>query len=278
MSSANSYRLMALLLAATILVSGCNAFEGFDRNLNSGDHAAIAGEAKLELAAANYAKAHELYDRLVEENAVNDEIWRGRAASLAGLAGFNMFNILNILQNGALPPDTAPVIFKAALSITDAKLLEEAITDMNKLVQPGNDDRLFRSLMAPLAAARRLLAKYDTNLSKKLDLPDQIDFDTNDDKTLSWQQLYSRFTDPITAFSLERAFIELTLALDGRGTPWTTISPVQGVNHTGTYTPANRSMILAVGNFATILQQANVRFELSEAQFKSELVSLDGAN
>jgi predicted small secreted protein len=278
MSSANSYRLMVLLLAASMLISGCNAFEGFDRSVTSGDHAAIAGEAKLELASANYAKAFELYDRLVNENAANDEIWRGRAGALAGLAGFNMFSVLNILQNEALPPDTSPVIFKAALSITDAELLEKAITDMNKLIQPGNDDRLFRSLMAALSAARRLFAKYDTNLSKKLDLPDQIDFDTNDDKTLSWQQLYSRFSDDTAAFSLERSFIELTQALDGRGSEWLTVSPIQGVNHKGTYTPANRSMILAVGNFATVLQQANAWFDASEAKFKSELVSLDGAN
>jgi predicted small secreted protein len=272
----NQYRLLALLLTASLLISGCNAFEGFDRNMNDSDFSAIAGEARLELAAANYVKARELYDRLVKEYGGDEEAWRGRAASLAGLAGFNMFNVLNILQNDASTPDT--IIFKAALTITDPELLEEAITDMNRIVQPGNDDRLFRSLMATLAAARRLLAKYDTNLSKKLDTPDQIDFDTNDEKTLTWPQLYSRLTDTTSAFSLERAFIELTLALDGRGSEWQTVSPIQGVNFTGTYTPANRSTILAVGNFATILQQANAWFDASEANFKAELLSLDGAN
>ncbi|PKL45046.1 MAG: hypothetical protein CVV41_02860 [Candidatus Riflebacteria bacterium HGW-Riflebacteria-1] len=274
----HSHRLMALLLAATLLISGCNVFEGFDRNMNDSDYAAIAGEANLELASGNYIKAHELYNRLIDEYSATEEVWRGRAGALAGLAGFNMFNVLNILQNEAIPPDTAPVIFRAAMTITDRKLLEEAITDMNRITQAGNDDRLFRSLMAALAAARRLLEKYDTNLSKKLDTPDQIDFDTADDKTLSWQQLYSRLTDQTSAFSLERAFVELTLALDGRGTDWMTVSPIQGQNFTGRYTPANRATILAVGNFATILRQANAWFNSSEDKFKAELMSLDGAS
>ncbi|PKL46438.1 MAG: hypothetical protein CVV42_16455 [Candidatus Riflebacteria bacterium HGW-Riflebacteria-2] len=274
----NQHRLLALLLTASLLISGCNVFEGFDRNLNDSDFSAIAGEARLELAAANYGKARELYDGLVADYGGDEEVWRGRAGALAGLAGFNMFNVLNILQNDSVPANTAAIIFKASLTITDTELLEEAITDMNRIVQPGNDDRMFRSLMATLAAARRLLAKYDTNLSKKLDTPDQIDFDTNDEKSLTWQQLYSRLTDTTSAFSLERAFIELTLALDGRGSEWKTVSPIQGVNYTGTYTPANRSTILAVGNFATILQQANAWFAASEANFKAELQSLDGAN
>lgn len=276
--SSYQYRLMALLLTTSLLISGCNAFEGFDRDMNKSDFSAIAGEAKLELAAANYTKAYELYSRLVDEFGASDEIWRGRAASLAGLAGFNMFNVLNILQNDTLSANTAAVIFKAAQSITDSALLEDAITDMNRITVPGNDDRLFRSLMATLAATRSLLAKYDTNLSKKLDTPDQIDFKTADKKTLDWQQLYSRLSDSTSAFSLERAFIELTQALDGRGTDWLTVSPIQGINHTGKYTPANRSMILAIGNFATILQQANSWFNVSEAKFKAELLSLDGAS
>ncbi len=276
--SSYQYRLMALLLMVSLLISGCNAFEGFDRNMNNSDFSAIAGEARLELDAANYTKAHELYNRLVDEFGTSDDVWRGRAASLAGLAGFNMFNVLNILQNDTLPANTAAVIFKAAQSITDSKLLEDAITDMNRIAAPGNDDRLFRSLMATLAAARSLLAKYDTNLSKKLDTPDQIDFNTADNKTLNWQQLYSRLSDSTSAFSLERAFIELTQALDGRGTDWLTVSPIQGVSHTGKYTPANRSTILAVGNFAIILQQANTWFDVSETSFKTELLSLDGAS
>ncbi len=274
----NQHRLLALLLTASLLISGCNAFEGFDRNLNGSDYSAIAGEARLELAAANYEKARELYDRLVKDYGGDEDVWRGRAGALAGLAGFNMFNVLNILQNGTIPADTAAVIFKASLTITDPELLEEAIADMNRIVQPGNDDRLFRSLMAALAAARRLLAKYDTNLNKKLDTPDQIDFDTNDNKTLTWAQLYSRFTDAASAYSLERSFIELTLALNGRGSEWKTVSPVNGVNHTGTYTPANRSTILAVGDFAARLQQANAWFDASEVNFKAELLNLDGAN
>lgn len=273
-----SKQYLVMLLLTSLLISGCNAFEGFDRNVKDSDFPAIVGEARLALAAADYDKARELFDRAISEYGADNEVWRGRAASLAGLAGFNMFNVLDIMQNSALPANSAAVIFKASLTITDPKLLEEAITDMERITQPGNDDRMFRSLMRALAAARSLLAIYDTNLNNELDTPDQINFDATDATDQTWQQLYLRFTDLTSGFSLERAFVELTQALDGRGDEWITVSPVQGTSYTGRYTPANRSLILAVGNFADILQQADAWFDLSEDNFKSQILSLDGAN
>jgi len=132
--------------------------------------------------------------------------------------------------------------------------------------------------MSTLSAAKTLLAKYDTNLNQKLDTPDQIDFDTNDGKTLTWSQLYTRLTSAGSAWSLEKAFLELAEAFNGRGTDWVLISPVNGVSRSGTYTPANRSTILAVGALASSLKMANAWFDKSESEFKTMLLNLDGAS
>lgn len=269
--------LLPVLMLLGIALSGCNAFEAVDRNSNRGDFAARLGEAQLELAAANYANALDRFERIATENGINDDVRRGRASALAGLAGFNMFSVLDRMQNSTIVPDSAEVVFHAAKLITDSKNLGKAIDDMHNLAAPTNEDKLFRSLMAALAACRRIIEKYDTNLSGKLDAPDQITFSTNDSKTDSWPVIFADLTSQTSARSLEKAFIELTHALDNRGSTWVLISPIQGITHTGSYTPANRDMINAVGKLAEALEEINNWFDKSEATFRNLLMSLDGA-
>lgn len=278
MSSRKSWRALPALIAISLLITGCNAFEAFDRSQSKGDFAARLGEAKLELASANYANALDRFDRIITENGSNDETWRGRAASQAGLAGFNMLAVMDRLQNDALVPDSAAVFFSASRLIKDTVLLNKAIDDMNRLAAPTSEDKLFRSLMACLSACKAILSKYDTNLSGKLDTPDQISFTTRDDKTSKWPALFTQLTSTSSAYSLEKAYIELSHAFDGRGTAWVTISPLQSISYTGQYTPANRSTILAAGSLAEALKEINAWFDNSEDQFKSKLLLLDGAN
>lgn len=269
--------LLPLMLILSVILSGCNAFEPLDRTAGSSDFAARLGEAKLELAAANYSNALDLFDRIAQENGTNDEVLRGRAAALAGLAGFNMFSVLNRLQNSVIVPDSPEVIFYASRLITDSTKLGQAIDDMHKISLPTLEDKLFRSLMASLASCRKIIEKYDTNLNGKLDAPDQISFSTNDSKTDSWSAMFADITSVSSSRSLEKAFIELTKAFDQRGSAWIMISPVQEISYTGTYTPANRDTINAIGKLADALEEINNWFDKSEATFKSLLISLDGA-
>jgi hypothetical protein len=278
MISRNTILLVAMLTALSVFISGCNAFEAFDGEINGRDSLGLIDKGNLKLASADYAGALDLFERAISEGGAGDAGNRGRASALAGLAGFNMFSVLDRLQNEATPTDSSAVFFSAARLITNLEMLDEAIEDMNRLMEPANDDLLFRSLMATLSAAKTLLQKYDTNLNRKLDTPDQIDFDTNDGKTATWQQLYQRLTSETSAWSLEKAFLELAQSLDGRGTEWIMLSPVRGINRSGTYTPANRSTIIAVGNFANHLKNADAWFEKSEIEFKNQLMALDGSN
>ncbi len=278
MTSRHSLLAFAVLAVLSLFLSGCNAFEAFDGELDERNSQALIDEGNLKLAAADYTHALDLFERAMVNGDSGDGAYRGRASAKAGLAGFNMFTVLDRLQNGTSPTDSSAIIFPAAKLIKNLDLLDEAIDDMSRLTSPGNDDLLFRSLMSTLSAAKILLAKYDTNLNQKLDTPDQIDFDTNDGKTLTWPQLYTRLSSPGSAWSLEKAFLEMTEAFDGRGTDWVLISPVNGVSRSGTYTPANRSTILAVGNLATSLKTANAWFDKSESEFKTMLLNLDGAS
>ncbi|HNX77915.1 MAG TPA: hypothetical protein PLM07_09840 [Candidatus Rifleibacterium sp.] len=269
---------LAVVLICSLFVTGCNAFEAFDQELDARDSQSLVDEGNLKLAAADFSNALALFERALSEGSGSDSAYRGRASARAGLAGFNMFSVLDRLQNAATPGDSSAVIFSAARLIKNLELLDQAIDDMNLLTDPGHDDLLFRSLMASLSAAATLLQKYDTNLNHKLDAPDQIDFDTNDNANADWPTLYQRLSVVSSARSLEKAFIELTRAFDGRGSTWITLSPLQGVSHTGIYTPANRSTITAVGDFAIQLKTANAWFNNSTGEFKTLLMALDGAN
>lgn len=278
MISRNTVLFVAVLTAVSIFISGCNAFEALDGEINGRDSQTLVDKGNLKLASAEYADALDLFERAIEQGEAGDAGNRGRASALAGLAGFNMFSVLDRLQNDPTPVDSSAVIFSTARLIKSLEMLNMAVEDMNKLMEPAKEDLLFRSLLTTLSAAKTLLQKYDTNLNQKLDTPDQIDFDTNDEKMATWQQIYQRLTAETSVWSLEKAFLELTQALDGRGTEWIMLSPINGVNRSGTYTPANRSTITAVGNFASLLKTADAWFENSETEFKKQLMALDGNN
>ncbi len=267
-----------LLLGLTAFVSGCNLFEAVDESVNTTTATSLVSEGNDKLAEADYATALDRFERALEKEN-SDDAHRGRASAYAGLAGFDMFSALNTLQNGVSAPNSSAAIFDTARKITSLENLNNALSDMSVLNNPTNEDLLFRSIVAPIAAARTILEKYDTNLNKKLDEPDQINFTTNDNKTMAWNAIYQSLSSTNTNLSLEKAYVELTYAFDGRGTTWATMSPFNSVTKSGTYTQANYNTIEAVGNFAQLAKVANEKFSSNaEAAFKIAIMALDGAN
>lgn len=268
---------LLLMLGLTVFTCGCNLFEAVDSSINTKGSADYISEGNDKLAEANYATALDLFDRAMASGA-SDEARRGRASARAGLAGFNMFSTLNSLQNEVVAPNSSAAVFKAALHISDLDLLNSAIDDMAMLSSPTDDDLLFRALMAAMSAAKTILTKYDTNLNNILDTPDQINQTTNDKKIMPWAEIYARLSSASSPYSIEKAYIELTKAFDGRGTAWTTMSPFNSVSRTGLYTQANRNTISAVGNFGELLKVAHIKYSTSSVEFKNAIMALDGAN
>ena len=125
-------------------------------------------------------------------------------------------------------------------------------------------------------ACHRLVEKYDTNYNKRLDSIDEVDFDTNDDKTDNWKQLFNDLTQSPSHQSLELATNNAAIALSGRGSPWTFISPIEGTKIQGNYSQANRHTVIAIINLADSLELANEYFEKNETQFKATILMLDG--
>ena len=261
----------------TAFVCGCNMFEAVDSSINTTSASDLINEGYDRLAEADYATALNRFDRALEKSN-SDAARRGRASDYAGLSGFNMFTILNTLQNDISSPNSSSAVFQATRKITSLDNLNNAISDMSLLCEPTNEDLLFRALMASISAAKSIIVKYDTNLNSKLDNPDQINFTTNDNKTQSWESLYANYSSAASPFSLEKAYIELSKALDGRGTKWQTMSPFYSITNSGTYTQANYNLIVAVGDFGQKLKEANLKFNNSVGEFKTAIMTLDGVN
>lgn len=273
-----SHFCLAVMAVALLLsITGCNAFESFDHAVNDSDHSALESEASLILGAGEYSQSLEIYQRIIEEGSTSDSALRGRAQSRAGLAGFNMLTALDRLQNSPLPADSPAIIFNASQMINDMGKLKNAVDDLNRLMRPTKDDLLLRSMLISFLACHKLLEKYDTNYSGRLDTPDKIGFSTRDDKTMPWPEFYAMLTAENAEYSLEKAFVEMANALNGRGTDWVLITPIGGRRISGLYTSANRGMILAVGNFAEMLQTANSWYNASEVNFSQAILGLDGA-
>lgn len=268
--------LVVMAVAIILSITGCNAFESFDHAARDSDHSALESEARLILNAGEYTQALEIYQRIIEEGTTSDAVLRGRAYSWAGLAGFNMLAALDRLQNSLLPADSPAIVFNASAMITDSAKLKKAVDDLNRLMQPTKDDLLLRSMLVSFLACHKLLEKYDTNYSGRLDAPDQIGFNTKDDKTMAWPDLYAMLTAENAEYSLEKAFVDMANALNGRGTDWILITPIAGRRISGLYTSANRNMILAIGNFAHVLQTANGWYDISETNFSQTILGLDG--
>lgn len=266
-----------LVLAISLFINGCNMFEPLDNGVNTTTSSDLINEGNARLSEADYSAALNRFERaLQKEN--SDSARRGRASAYAGLAGFNMFSILNSLQNDVEAPNSSAVLFKASKQIVSLENLNKAIDDMSFLNDPTNDDLLFRALMASLSAAKTITLKYDTNLNSKLDYPDQVNYTTNDNKTQSWEALYVTLSTTSSPYSLERAYIELTKALSGRGNTWETMSPFNSVTKSGTYTQANYNTIVAVGDFGLKVKDINLKFNNSVSEFKTAILALDGVN
>jgi hypothetical protein len=277
MKARNKSLSAVMLLALTILVSGCNMFEAIDSSVNTSSASDLINEGNDRLAEADYSAALNRFDRALEKTD-SDSARRGRASAYAGLAGFNMFSALNSMQNDLAAPNTSAAIFQAAKKINSLENIDKAIDDMALLSNPTKEDLLFRSILASLSAAKTIVEKYDTNLNSKLDKPDQINFTTNDKKTKSWEQLYSRFGSSGSPYSLEKAYIELTKAFDGRGDSWKTISPFASTTSSGKYTQANYNTIEAVGDFGQRIKAANIIYGNSASEFKTAILALDGVD
>jgi hypothetical protein len=266
-----------LVLILSLFINGCNLFEAVDNSVNTTTGNDLILDGNERLAEADYATALNRFERaLQKEN--SDKARRGRASAYAGLAGFNMFSILNSLQNSIEAPNSSAVVFNAAKNIVSLENLNKAIDDMSVLYEPTNDDLLFRALTASVSAAKTIILKYDTNLNSKLDTPDQINFTTNDNKTQSWEALYINLSSSSSPYSLERAYIELTKAFNGRGSSWETMSPFNSVTKSGTYTQANYNTIVAVGDFGLRIKDINLKFNNSVSEFKTAILALDGVN
>jgi tetratricopeptide (TPR) repeat protein len=267
---------LSALFCSLIFVSGCNLFEGIDQSINGSDQDNLTGRGNIALDEGRYAEALDLYERAAATGNIKDSIRRGKASSLAGLAGFNMFQALQTMQNGLLPVDSSGTLFAAATYVKNSSLLEEAIDELWRLEAPMPADNLLRALLISIANCKKLVEKYDTNYNGRLDKNDQINFDTRDEKTFSWQEIYLKAISG--TMSLEAAFHDLIKAFDGRGEPWVMISPISGIRHEGTFTTANRGSILAIADFADSLEAAQVYFDNSADLFKQTIIALDGAD
>lgn len=267
---------LSAILLATVFSSGCNSFEAFNQSLSGTDQATLISRGNIALDEGRYHDALELFERAGENGNANDEIRRGKACALAGAAGFNMFQALRVMQNGVVPGDSPATIFMAAAAIKDNAAIKEAVALMRTLSVPTLQDRLVRALLTAINHAVILVDKYDTNFNGRLDKNDQIDFDTRDDKTALWSTIYGDMVSLSGTYSMEQAFNDIIMALDGRGEDWVLISPIQGTSHAGKFTQANRGTILALANFTDAIEAAEVYFNNSESLFKQTLVALDG--
>ena len=275
-------RLRLCLITVTIIASaltvGCNSFEAVNQSLNETDRTTLVNEGNIALDEGRFAGALELFERAATKGGANDECLRGRASALAGLGGFDLFTVLDIMQNSTIPGDSPGTIFAAAKVVKDREKIDEAVSDLWQLSNLNAGDRLLKSLLVSLSAAGEILEKYDTNFNGRLDKYDEIDFDTRDEKTRTWSEIYNELISLNAQRSLELAFENMARALDGRGESWVLISPVQGNRYSGLFSRANRNSVLALVNFVDNLETADVYFENSKTRFKDTIMALDGAD
>ena len=264
-----------ILLTTVICITGCNVFESLDRSIDKRDADTFMEHGNYKLAAAEYADALDLFERAAESG-YTDEVYRGLASSHAGLSGFNMFEIINTLQNNVIDSSTSAVFFEASKKITDINAVFKAITYLNLISNPGNDDLLLRSLLASVADAKTIYLKYDTYTNGKLENTDKISINLDESEVGTWNELYTRFSSPSDQCSLEKAYLELVKALSGRGISKTSMSPFGDVIQTANFTEANFKILIAIENFANIIKAANDAYlRNDDSNFQKNIISLD---
>ncbi len=261
-----------------LFLSGCNVFDALDTSTSDRSQKDLLNEGNIALESGDFGVANELFSRLYDQGTQTDAVLRGRGEALAGMAGFTVLKILDVLQNGTGPYDKGTIFFRTAYLISDRPGLEAGLSFMMRIGQPDHSDRISRALMKVAVATRLILEKYDTNKNKKLDIYDQIDFDTNDANTPAWPNLFPKLvTGPSSDGStLEQAFLDLAYGFDGRGDEWTFLSPYGQRRVTGTYTPSARRTITALGDFVDRLEAVNPHFNLNESTFIEGIRNLDG--
>ena len=270
-------RIFIIIVAVGIvLITGCNAFEAVDSNFADKTFSDKIANGNIALAQGEYTQALDIFTLLAKNGDSEDGVLRGRGEAEAGQAGFRLLDILNAQQNGLKANNTSKSWFSSIKRITDFTSLEKALSDISRISSPTNNDKLLEACLAVNMVCHKLLEKYDTNFNGKLDSNDEIDFDTNDDKTDNWQQLFKDFTQSPSSMSLEQAFNNAAIALNGRGGTWAFITPINGVEIKGNYSKANRSTVTAIGDLADTLELANEYFDKDVTSFKDTIIKLDG--
>lgn len=272
----NKYILrLTMLVLSVICITGCNVLESLDRSIDKRDADTLLENGKYKLASAEYEDALDLFERAAESG-YNDEIYRGLASSLAGMAGFNMFSVINTLQNSIKDSNTAATFFEYSKNIKDIDAVFKAITYLNLISEPGNDDLLLRSLLAVVADAKTIYLKYDTYTNGRLDNTDKISISLDESEVGTWPELYKRFSSPADLCSLEKAYNELIKSLSGRGVSKTAMSPFGDIIQTAEFTEANFKILVAVEDFANKIKAAENAYQRSnEEEFMKQIISLD---
>lgn len=267
--------LVGVLLLPFVL-TGCNLFDPMDTSLIARTDDDLRKEGNIALESGDFYHSSDIFQTLYQRNPKDPEHVRGWGESLAGQAGFKVTSMLNVLQSNVANNNLAPVLFKTLPLMKDRKTLDQAVLILMTNPEPTRSDFLTRALARLFPAVKILLEKFDTNRNGKLDINDEIDF--SDNKVASWSSIYADLVigpSPINC-TLEQSFKDLANGFSGRGASWTFITPVAGHLVAGTYSPANRDTIAAVGNFVDTLKIANTYWNLQPASFAAAIRALDG--
>lgn len=268
------------MLILSIFTAGCNIFEGIEKNLNPEDNHEYIELGNIALAKGDYNKAEEYFDRAIKNNYLTDEVYKGKAECIAGKEGFNVITILNILQNSNYPPyDKSQILFKLNAYNYDYNKMLQSAQWMAKVKNLTSADKLTYSLISLCYAVKIIIKKYDTNNNKRLDIYDNVNFETSDDKYKPWESIYDELISSSTSpVSLDKAFINIAYALnDNKSEKWIFISPVSSEVVEGHYTAANRMTIQAVVDFILKIKSANEFYNNNNlASFVKTIIDLDG--
>lgn len=275
-------RRLSLCLGAmilTVLLSGCNLFDGVNSSVQPRTESERLSEATSALDRGDFPLAKDLFDRIIAEGMGGAAALRGQGEAMAGLAGYRLLSAMDALQNGTGSYDRAPVLFNLNRTFSDPDLLEQAVTRLMTAGSADRGDRITRALMRVSIAVRQVITKYDTNHNRRLDAADAIDFTTNDASTPTWSAMAKDLlTGPARCgATIETSALDLITGFDGKGDAWTFLLS-GGQQLTGTFTAANRDTILATLDLTTRLQKVQTAFAANNLTlFAAAIRDLDGA-
>lgn len=268
------------LLPLWVLLSGCNTFSAIDKSVSPQGDAEHLAEGRIALDKGAYAEALAQYEIVYRASPALPEAIRGYGEAQLGINGFVTLTALDLLQNEAGPNNDAPTAFRVAHLTRDLYALGKAVAVLFANPSVTAEDRLVRSLARLGYITRTLRNKYDTNLNGRLDTNDDIDYETRDNSTPPWTDLYRSFVTGSTPTEppLARVADELITGFAGRGTAtWTFIlpEPASGTRSV-LITPVNRDTVLAVLDLDARLRDANLAYGINAASFATILARMDG--